>query len=635
MAGLATKKRRCVFSSGWTATYSWLRPVDGEADRAFCILCKSSFSVGHGGEYDVKRHGACESHRKRAQQQETCKSMQSFFIKPNDPQLDKISAAEVTSIYHAVQHAHSYRSTDCNNKLAPVIFPDSEIAKKIACGRTKAASIVTDVLAPVSVEKCLLELTSPVLAGETHTPFFSVASDSSNHGSTKLFPLAVRYWTPGLGLRNRVLDFYEDSSETSESIHRQITNKLKENGLRLEMISAYTADNASVNYGKYNSVYQKLKADNASIIKANCMAHIVHNCAKYAGDRLDIDIECTTNKIYSHFSSSAKRTEELKSLFEFVDQDYHAVLRYVPTRWLSIWPAVSRLHVSWPAVKAYFLSLGEEHCPKVLWKLFKKDQHSDGQPLELQTYLSFFHNVLKIFYDVILLLEGDSMTVCELYDILSTLRTKLRQRQADSFFGVETSSLLQQFPDCKATAIKQDFSNFYRTSLSYLEKWYDFSDSNFHKHVAVLGLKSEFTFSHLCDVVEILQMRDKLNMDELYEEYCVTLPRQQEVIKITVPVVEKWSTLLQATNTPNLTVLGSFLFSIPVTNAHVERVFSLMTAAWTDQRNRCSVDLIKSEIQVKNNFGYSCMEFYSYALKEKTLLEAVRSDKKYKFKKKN
>lgn len=57
------------------------------------------------------------------------------------------------------------------------------------------------------------------------------------------------------------------------------------------MISAYTADNASVNYGKYNSVFQKLKADNSGIIKANCMAHIVHNGAKDAGDRLDIDIQ--------------------------------------------------------------------------------------------------------------------------------------------------------------------------------------------------------------------------------------------------------------------------------------------------------------------------------------------------------
>lgn len=85
----------------------------------------------------------------------------------------------------------------------------------------------------------------------------------------------------------------------SEAIDLQIANNLKEKGLRMEMISAYTIDNTSVNYGKYKSVYQKMKTNNAGIIKANCIAHVVHNCAKYAGDQLDIDIESTTNKIYS------------------------------------------------------------------------------------------------------------------------------------------------------------------------------------------------------------------------------------------------------------------------------------------------------------------------------------------------
>lgn len=179
------------------------------------------------------------------------------------------------------------------------------------------------------------------------------------------------------------------------------------------------------------------------------MAHVMYNCVKYAGDKLDIDIKCTTNKIYSHFSSSAKRTEELKSLFEFVDQDYHAVLRHVPTRRLNIWPAVSRLHVSWPVVKAYFLSLGEEHCPKVLWKFFKKDKHCDGLPLQLQAYLSFLHNALKIFHDVILVLEGDYLTVFELYDILSTLQRKLQQRQADSFLELKPVHFSKSFQSVK------------------------------------------------------------------------------------------------------------------------------------------------------------------------------------------
>lgn len=85
----------------------------------------------------------------------------------------------------------------------------------------------------------------------------------------------------------------------------------------------------------------------------------------------------------------------------------------------------------------------------MLWKLFKQDQDSEGHPLELQAYLSFLNNGLKIFHEVVLLLEGDGRTVCELYEIMSTLRTKLQQRQVDSFFGVETSALLQKFTDQK------------------------------------------------------------------------------------------------------------------------------------------------------------------------------------------
>ncbi|KAL6487837.1 hypothetical protein MHYP_G00044630 [Metynnis hypsauchen] len=131
--------------------------------------------------------------------------------------------------------------------------------------------------------------------------------------------------------------------------------------------------------------------------------------------------------------------------------------------------------------------------PKALWQLLKTDQDGEGQPLELQAYLAFLNNILKIFHDVVLLLEGQDVTVCELYDIMLTLKTKLQQREIDCFYVMETSAILQQFPDQKAATIKHDFSNFYKTALNYLEKWYDFTDNNYQKNVTCLALKSSFT----------------------------------------------------------------------------------------------------------------------------------------------
>jgi hypothetical protein len=117
-------------------------------------------------------------------------------------------------------------------------------------------------------------------------PFYSLASGASNHGKKKLFPIAVRYWTPKNGVENEVLDFYDDPDETSAGIANKIKAKLTENSLSLENISSYSADNASVNFGKHNSVFQKLRQLNPSIQRANCPAHILHNCAKQAADKL-------------------------------------------------------------------------------------------------------------------------------------------------------------------------------------------------------------------------------------------------------------------------------------------------------------------------------------------------------------
>ena len=63
-----------------------------------------------------------------------------------------------------------------------------------------------------------------------------------------------------------------------------------------------------------------------------------------------------------------------------------------------------------------------------------------------------------------LVLEREDGTVCERYDMMFTLKTKLQLRQRDGFFGAQTDVLLQQFPDLQAAVLREDMCNFYQSS---------------------------------------------------------------------------------------------------------------------------------------------------------------------------
>ena len=155
-------------------------------------------------------------------------------------------AAELSAVYHAVKHHHSYNSTDCGVKLNPVIFPDSGVAKKMACGRTKAEALVTNVLAPKSVELIINDLTSKKPMKPTN---FSISTDASNMKNRKMFPVCLQYFTVESGINKKLLEFVEQNDEKSSEIADMLISSIQDNGLDIQNISAYSADNASVNYG--------------------------------------------------------------------------------------------------------------------------------------------------------------------------------------------------------------------------------------------------------------------------------------------------------------------------------------------------------------------------------------------------
>jgi hypothetical protein len=70
--------------------------------------------------------------------------------------------------------------------------------------------------------------------------------------------------------------------------------------------------------------------------------------------------------------------------------------------------------------------------------------------------------------------------------------------------------------------------------------------------------------------------------------------------------------------------------SIPISNAFVERVFTLSEGQCTDERNRLSVETVASILQVLVNFdSMKCRDMYTLLSGNPSLLNKIASSKKY------
>jgi hypothetical protein len=614
-------KRLCNFNDKWLNDQSlkdWLKKLD--EFTVSCNYCKSNFTIKYEGIAAINRHKSSESHKKNTSHVKSSQCVSDFLRNKDSDEYEKVIIAEVCMAYHGIIHHHSYRSTECNVKLAQLIFPDSKISKKLHCGRTKLEAIALNVLSPHSIEIHLNKL---------ENKSFSISTDASNKGNIKLFPVAIQYFTIEEGIQNFVLDFYEDSNETSEAIHNNLTKILQKNNLDLKRVIAYGADNASVNYGKYNSVFQKFKQNSDHIIKANCNCHIIHNTAKYALLKFPLDIENLVIKIYSHFSVSSKRLAALKSCYDYTENDYQTLLKHIPVRWLSLFNAIDRLINNLDEVKSYFIGIGTDECPDIISN-FVWDEKNKSQVSMSDIYLYFVHQFMSVFNETLLDLQKKETNATNLYNIMESLKGRLENRIKYNFFGDKVNKCLEIIGEYKSNDFKSSALIVYQRAIDYLEKTFDYNNTIF-KLFSTLNLDSELVHEKVISIAEALNL--EINVDKLFDECCdfnnklISLPLNAKMLN----TLNKWCELMktESNNKPNLLKIIETVMAIPIGNDFVERVFSVMKNIWTDERNRLNICMVKAEICSKVNFSMTCNEFKVFASKNPKLLKDAKSNDKY------
>ena len=403
---------------------------------AHCNVCNCDINLEAIGKTAISVHNASQKHKKCAQMIDSNYFIKNIFTSPSQPTNSdyKAAAAEGTWAYHTIKHQQTFLSNDCASQLFKAIFPNLGVAKKFASARTKTASIITGVFAPNAQKKLLFGLgTRP----------FSISVDASNHNEVKLFPLVIRFFNVKAGVTVCLLDLRAMPGETSEQIMNFILSSVKENELDLQLLTSFYADNAPVNFGGCiqggkNNVFYHLTERQTCLIPIGCPAHVLHNAAEKAAERLTIDIETIVLKIGSHFKSQTGRANSLKQFCEEMDTNYSTLPTHTPTRWLTLDAVLERMIELWEPLKAHFLSL--KRPPRILENFFKSEMSL--------VIVSFLHSTLQLFKKPLLLLQKTNALFPELAEIIDSFRCKIMQRQSSEFYEASTADSQQRLCLC-------------------------------------------------------------------------------------------------------------------------------------------------------------------------------------------
>lgn len=619
-------RRKCKFNNELEAKYPMFKrtKIDFEVT---CESCNKIVSISNKGKADLEQHLQSTKHKSNIQSTSTSKNLNAYFVQRNSKIEDKILAAEATMAFHTVKHHQSYKSCDCSTKLYRRIFSDSEVAIKYSSARTKTEAIVNMVLAPQSLENTFQKVRDGTIK------YVGVCADGSNHGSIKMFPILVQYFSKESGITHCLLDFKSVTDEKSETICNLIINTLEYSNLISKCI-AFTGDNCNTNFGGVdrrgtNNIFRRLETYlKKPLIGIGCPVHLLNNCVHHALDGLTIDVESIVLKIYNFFSIYTVRTEALKEFCTFVEIEYRKLLFHSKTRWLSLFPVINRVLQMFPALQSFFLS---EDQPPIGLKTFFENSLNES-------YLWFAHSLMSIFHSRMEAMERDKNSLLEISLILSEVEKILIERKTNQFLPLKVKEIIRNNDENPRSAtIKFEFLNVYERGISYLNKW----TSTFEqfKIFEWMRLNVEPSWNSIEESVQYLK-ENGVQIDEclLFDQsinlkiFVKDMANNTEFSEMLLD--EKWINYFKCrtdSTTSEFLKICSFFFAIPAHNAVEERVFSMMNAKWTNERNRLLPESVKNLVMVQFNYkDLKCDKFYDFCLHNKALLAAVRSNEKYK-----
>lgn len=186
-----------------------------------------------------------------------------------------------------------------------------------------------------------------------------------------------------------------------------------------------------------------------------------------------------------------------------------------------------------------------------------------------------------VLNEAILSLEKNDIASTDLHDIMKDLKDKITSRLTNKFYGSKVKDSLKYLSKSQGTKLILEADKVYNRTLTYLNKFYDYETSPFALF-NIFNLQRQLNYDDVLAVSKKILIND-LNEDTLYDEVDTVNRVQEEIMKLKLSVDQMWVQIFKESNFSELPKLVGKILSIPVSNAFVERVFSLMGNLWADE----------------------------------------------------
>lgn len=195
----------------------WLRGSRKGAYFAFCCVCCVDLNL-KAGKSDLRKHAGTKKHRENCSAINQQPSVFSVASHSKKKLSETVKASELRIAAFIAEHDLPFTVAEHLPKFIQAVCPDSEIARNLKCGRTKATAVVKNVFGQESFEQLIKTL--------QERKFSLIVDESTDKGCIKHLCLVAKTKVDS-DVKDCFLGLIPVEDGSASTLHANIVNFLK------------------------------------------------------------------------------------------------------------------------------------------------------------------------------------------------------------------------------------------------------------------------------------------------------------------------------------------------------------------------------------------------------------------------